>query len=90
MSDIAERVRRVIAYVFSTETEQLLPHDETHFVADLHADSLDRVEVVMGLEEEFGIDLPDEDGESMQTVGDAIRIVTAALAADALAEGREP
>ncbi len=46
--------------------------DEASFVEDLGADSLDTVELVMAFEEEFGIDIPDEDAEKMRTVGDAI------------------
>ena len=47
--------------------------DEASFVEDLGADSLDTVELVMAFEEEFGIDIPDEDAEQMRTVGDAIK-----------------
>ena len=47
--------------------------DEAAFVEDLGADSLDTVELVMAFEEEFGIDIPDEDAEQMRTVGDAIK-----------------
>ncbi len=48
---------------------------EASFVDDLGADSLDTVELVMALEEEFGIEIPDEDAEKIQTVGDAIRYI---------------
>jgi acyl carrier protein len=46
--------------------------DDASFVEDLGADSLDTVELVMAFEEEFGIDIPDEDAEQMRTVGDAV------------------
>ena len=46
---------------------------EASFVEDLGADSLDTVELVMAFEEEFGVDIPDEDAEQMRTVGDAIK-----------------
>ena len=46
---------------------------DASFVDDLGADSLDTVELVMAFEEEFGIDIPDEDAEQMRTVGDAIK-----------------
>jgi len=47
--------------------------DTAHFVDDLGADSLDIVELVMALEEEFGIDIPDDDADKMKTVGDAMK-----------------
>ena len=48
---------------------------EAKFIEDLGADSLDQVELVMALEEEFGSDIPDEDAEKLTTVGDAIKYV---------------
>jgi acyl carrier protein len=49
--------------------------DNAKFVDDLGADSLDTVELVMALEEEFGIEIPDEDAEKLATVGDALRYI---------------
>ncbi len=49
--------------------------DETHFINDLGADSLDTVELVMELEDEFGISISDEDAEKIQTVGDAVKYI---------------
>ena len=49
--------------------------DESSFVDDLGADSLDTVELVMALEEEFGIEIPDEDAEKITTVGDAVKYI---------------
>ena len=49
--------------------------DETHFINDLGADSLDTVELVMELEDEFGISISDEEAEKIQTVGDAIKYI---------------
>jgi len=71
MSDTASRVREIIANELGAEIEQVT--DEASFVEDLGADSLDTVELVMAFEEEFQIEIPDEDAEQMQTVGHAIR-----------------
>jgi acyl carrier protein len=51
--------------------------DETHFINDLGADSLDTVELVMELEDEFGISISDEEAEKIQTVGDAVKYIEA-------------
>jgi len=71
MSDAADKVREIIANELGIEMEKVT--DEASFVEDLGADSLDTVELVMAFEEEFGVEIPDEDAEQMQTVGDAIR-----------------
>ena len=65
------RVRELIINELGVEAEKVT--DEASFVEDLGADSLDTVELVMAFEEEFGIDIPDEDAEQMRTVGDAIK-----------------
>ena len=71
MSEPTEaRVREIIINELGVEPEKVT--DEASFVEDLGADSLDTVELVMAFEEEFGIDIPDEDAEKMRTVGDAI------------------
>jgi len=71
MSEPTEaRVREIIINELGVEPEKVT--DEASFVEDLGADSLDTVELVMAFEEEFGIDIPDEDAEQMRTVGDAI------------------
>jgi acyl carrier protein len=70
MSETAARVREIIAQELGVEQEKVT--DEASFVEDLGADSLDTVELVMAFEEEFGIEIPDEDAEQMQTVGQAI------------------
>ncbi len=71
MADIAARVKEIIANELGVESEKVT--DEASFVDDLGADSLDTVELVMAFEEEFEIEIPDEDAERMQTVGDAIK-----------------
>lgn len=71
MSEPTEaRVREIITNELGVEPEKVT--NDASFVDDLGADSLDTVELVMAFEEEFGIDIPDEDAEQMRTVGDAI------------------
>jgi acyl carrier protein len=65
-----DRVKEIIAKELEVEAKQLTP--EAKFIEDLGADSLDIVELVMALEEEFGIDIPDEDADKLKTVGDAL------------------
>ncbi len=72
MSEPTEaRVREIIINELGVEPEKVT--DDASFVEDLGADSLDTVELVMAFEEEFGIDIPDEDAEQMRSVGDAIK-----------------
>jgi acyl carrier protein len=65
-----DRVKEIIAKELEVEIKQLTP--EAKFIEDLGADSLDIVELVMALEDEFGLDIPDEDAEKLKTVGDAM------------------
>ncbi|HWV58138.1 MAG TPA: acyl carrier protein [Longimicrobiales bacterium] len=69
--NLEARVKEIIVNELGVEEEKVTP--EAHFVEDLGADSLDTVELVMAFEEEFGVEIPDEDAEQLQTVGDAIR-----------------
>ena len=71
MSDTAERVRAIIVEHLSVDEEKVT--DTASVIDDLGADSLDTVELVMAFEEEFGIDIPDEDAEKMVSVSDAIK-----------------
>lgn len=70
MSNIEEKVKDIIAEQLGVKKEEIKP--ESSFVDDLGADSLDTVEIVMALEEEFAIEIPDEDAEKMSIVGQAI------------------
>jgi acyl carrier protein len=74
MSDIAKRVKEIVAEQLGVEEAQVTT--EASFMDDLGADSLDTVELVMALEEEFDIEIPDEDAEKIQTVNDAIEYIT--------------
>ena len=73
MSDVGQKVRSIIAEQLGVKVEEVT--DPASFVDDLGADSLDTVELVMALEEEFGIEIPDEEAEKMTNVGEAIRYV---------------
>ena len=72
-SPIEEKVKAIIAEQLGVKPEEVTP--QASFIDDLGADSLDTVELVMALEEEFGIEIPDEDAEKMTTVGDALKYV---------------
>ena len=73
MASVAERVIDIVAEQLGVDREKIQP--ETSFVNDLGADSLDTVELVMALEEEFGSEIPDEQAEKLQSVGDVIKYV---------------
>ena len=73
MSEIAEKVAKIVVEQLGVSEEQVTP--EAKFIEDLGADSLDQVELVMALEEEFGSDIPDEVAETLTTVGDAINYI---------------
>ncbi|MDD5421999.1 MAG: acyl carrier protein [Candidatus Omnitrophota bacterium] len=68
-----DKIRQIIADQLGVKKEEVT--DNAKFVDDLGADSLDTVELVMALEEEFGIEIPDEDAEKLATVGDALRYI---------------
>ena len=70
---VQEKVKSIIAEQLGVKLEEVTP--EAKFVDDLGADSLDTVELVMALEEEFGVEIPDEDAEKLSTVGDALRYI---------------
>jgi len=70
---IEERVKEIIVEQLGVTPDQITP--EASFLEDLGADSLDTVELVMAFEEEFNINVPDDDAEKLQTVGDVIRYI---------------
>ena len=70
---IDQRVKDIVVEQLGVKPEQVTP--QAKFIEDLGADSLDTVELVMALEEEFGIEVPDEQAEKLQSVGDVIKYV---------------
>lgn len=70
-----DKVKKIIAKQLGVNDDQVKP--EASFINDLGADSLDTVELVMALEEEFDIEIPDEEAEKIKTVGDAINYIKA-------------
>ena len=78
MSEISERVKAIIVDKLGVSDAEVTP--EATFQQDLGADSLDTVELIMEFEKEFGISIPDDQSEKMQTVGDAIKFIEDAQA----------
>ncbi|HRG49138.1 MAG: acyl carrier protein [Leptospiraceae bacterium] len=72
MADL-EKIKAIIVEQLGVDETEVTP--EAHFIDDLGADSLDTVELVMALEEEFGIEISDEDAEKIQTVGDVAKYI---------------
>jgi acyl carrier protein len=70
---LEERVKKIICEQLGVEEDEVTP--EAKFIEDLGADSLDTVELVMAFEEEFGLEIPDEDAEKIATVGDAVTYI---------------
>ena len=70
---VEDKVKKIIAEKLSVDMEEVVP--EASFVDDLGADSLDLVELIMSMEEEFDIDISDEDAEKLVTVKDAIEYI---------------
>lgn len=73
MKTTAERMKGIIAAHLNVAEDRVTP--EANFIDDLNADSIDHVELVMAFEEEFGIELSDDETEGVKTVGDAIKLV---------------
>lgn len=73
MSSIAEKVKEIVVNQLGVSPDQV--SDDAKFIEDLGADSLDQVELIMALEEEFGADIPDEDAEKLATVGEAVKYI---------------
>lgn len=74
-SSLEQRIRKIVAEKLNVGEDQVTP--QASFIEDLGADSLDTVELVMALEEEFGIDIPDEEAEKIGTFGDVLAFVSA-------------
>ncbi|MFO7822227.1 MAG: acyl carrier protein [Lentisphaeria bacterium] len=73
MSSVSDRVKEIIVEQLGVNEDQVVP--DAKFVEDLGADSLDTVELVMALEEEFGAEIPDEEAEKLTSVGEAIKYI---------------
>ncbi len=73
MSDIADRVKKIVVEHLSVDEAKVT--DSASFIDDLGADSLDTVELVMAFEEEFGIEIPDDDAEKITRVKEAIEYI---------------
>ncbi|MBN1868917.1 acyl carrier protein [Candidatus Sumerlaeota bacterium] len=73
MSDVESKVKSIIVEQLGVNADEVVP--EAKFIEDLGADSLDLVELIMALEEEFGLDIPDEEAEKIKTVGEAMAYV---------------
>lgn len=71
--ELDQKVKDIIVEQLGVEAAQVVP--DAKFIEDLGADSLDTVELVMAFEEEFGIEVPDEDAEKLQSVGDVLAYV---------------
>ncbi|MEW6013849.1 MAG: acyl carrier protein [Candidatus Zixiibacteriota bacterium] len=74
-SDIEQKVKEIIVEQLGVDAAQVT--ESARFVEDLSADSLDTVELVMALEEEFSLEIPDEDAEKITSVGDAVNYIKA-------------
>ena len=74
MSDIASRVKKIVVEHLGVDEDKVV--EGASFIDDLGADSLDTVELVMAFEEEFGIEIPDDAAETIQSFGDAVAYIT--------------
>ena len=75
MADVESRVKEIIVEQLGVDPAEVVP--QASFVNDLGADSLDTVELVMAFEEEFGLEIPDDEAEKIQSVGNAIDYIKA-------------
>lgn len=75
MADVFEKVKDLIVDQLGVDASKVTP--EASFIEDLGADSIDIVELIMALEEEFGITISDEDAQKIRTVGDAVKYIEA-------------
>ena len=77
LEEVQAKLKEIVMDRLNAEEEQIKP--EASFVEDLGADSLGIVELIMGIEEEFDIEIPDEDAEKLTTVGEAMNYIKAKL-----------
>ncbi len=77
MAIVEEKVKKIICEQLNVSGEDVVP--DASFVDDLGADSLDQVELIMAMEEEFDVSIPDEDAEKISTVKDAIEYIKKAI-----------
>ncbi len=75
MSEVLEKVKKIVIEHLQADAEKVT--ENANFIDDLGADSLDTVELVMAFEEEFGVEIPDDAAEKIQTVGDAVKFIEA-------------
>ena len=80
MEEVQSKLKEIVMDRLNAEEDQIKP--EASFVEDLGADSLDIDELIMGIEEEFDIEIPDEDAEKLTTVGEAMEYVKTKLAVE--------
>jgi acyl carrier protein len=73
LATVLERVQGIVTERLGVETDQVVP--EAEFIGDLNADSLDLVEVIMAFEQEFDLEIKDEDAENIRTVNDAVKYI---------------
>ncbi len=73
MSQIEAKVKEIIARELNVDESEVRP--EASFIEDLGADSLDTVQLIMAFEEEFGVEIPDEEAQNIKTVGDALKFI---------------
>ena len=73
MAEVSEKVKEIVVNQLGVAPDQVT--SEANFIEDLGADSLDQVELIMALEEEFGTEIADEDAEKLTTVGEAIKYI---------------
>ena len=85
MSDTADRVKKIVVEHLGVDEDKVV--DNASFIDDLGADSLDTVELVMAFEEEFGIEIPDDAAENIQTFGDAVKFIGEAAQAQSKMNG---
>lgn len=76
-AEIESKVKKIVSEQMGVAEDEITR--ETSFVNDLNADSLDSVELIMGFEEEFELNIPDEEAEKIQTIGQAVDYISAAM-----------